>query len=343
MKPVIIIGAGLAGYTVARELRRLDKDKALLIITADDGGFYSKPMLSNAFALGKELAQLRSQSAAQMASQLGANILTGTPVAGIDFAGKTVRTGAGKFEYAQLVLAVGAQPIRLALNGNAAHEVMSVNHIDDYARLRERMRHFGERVRVTILGAGLIGCEFADDFAGAGHMVTLVDSNAAPLAALASPAESQGLAAALRARGVKLRLGTTAARIDRNGESQSVLLSDGQVHDADLVLSAVGLRPDLRLAQAAGLASGRGITVDAYGRAGTADVYAVGDCAEYRSGAAQVCLPYVMPLMTAARAIARTLSGSPTAIDMKPAPVVVKTPSYPLRLQPTTPVAAVSA
>ncbi|HVL77117.1 MAG TPA: FAD-dependent oxidoreductase [Noviherbaspirillum sp.] len=334
MKPTIIIGSGLAGYTVAREVRKLDKNKPLLIVTADDGGFYSKPMLSNAYAHGKEAAQLVSQTAAQMASQLGASILTGTRVSGLDMAAATVATEAGSFEYEQLVLALGAQPIRLALNGDAAHEVVSVNTLTDYAALRARIAGAGARARVLILGAGLIGCEFADDLAGAGHIVTLVDPNPMPLASLAPPALSQGLAAALRQRGVDLQLGTTATRVERGADGYQVLLNDGQLYHADVVLSAVGLRPELSLAQAAGLNTRRGIVVDAYGRTSAQDVYALGDCAEYADGAGSVCLPYIAPLMTAARAIARTVAGTPTAIDMKAAPVIVKTPSYPLALLP---------
>ncbi len=331
MKPTIIIGAGMAGYTVARELRKLDKDHPILVITSDDGGFYSKPMLSNAFAQKKQAAQLRSQDASQMAAQLGASILGGTAVDGIDTERRLVQTRAGAFEYGKLVLAVGAQPVRLTLEGDAAHEVLSVNHLSDYARLRERI---GERSRVVILGAGLIGCEFADDLCGAGHAVTLVDPNPRPLSALAAPALSEGLAAALVARGVTLKMEATATRIDRESAALRVLLSDGQALEADVVLSAVGLRADLRLAQAAGLATGRGITVDRYGRTSAPDVYALGDCAEYRDGEVAVCLPYIAPLMSAARAIARNLAGSETAIDLKPAPVIVKTPCYPLALLP---------
>lgn len=71
MNPIVVIGTGLAGYTVAREFRKLDKTASLLLVTADDGGFYSKPMLSNAFAQGKEAAQLVTQTAAQMAANSG--------------------------------------------------------------------------------------------------------------------------------------------------------------------------------------------------------------------------------------------------------------------------------
>jgi len=338
MKPIIIVGSGLAGYTLARELRKLDKTVSLLIITADDGGFYSKPMLSNAFAQGKDAAQLVTQNTTQMAAQLGATIMTGTRVTAIDTVNRTVETGAGTFEYAKLVLAVGAQPIRLPLQGNAAERVMSVNHVNDYALFRQRLAQIssGAAARVTILGAGLIGCEFADDLAGAGHQVTLVDPNPLPLAALAPSVLSQGLHAALAARGVTLRLGTTATRIDQGVDTLQLTLANGGTMETDVVLSAVGLRPDLRLAQAAELATGRGIAIDVYGQTSAPDVYALGDCAEYtdHEDGSKRTLPYIAPLMTAARAIACTLAGQATPIELKAAPVIVKTPSYPLALMP---------
>ncbi len=332
MRPVTIIGAGLAGYSVAREFRRLDKSAPLTIITADDGGFYSKPMLSNAFAQNKAAAQLVTQTAEQMAVQLNARIMIGTRVDGIDSANKAIDSSAGKFEYDKLVIAVGAQPIRLTIDGDAADQVLSVNHVTDYAQFRSRI---SSSARVAILGAGLIGCEFADDLAGAGHAVTLIDPNPLPLAALAAPALSRGLQQALEARGINLRLGTTAARIDHAAEKLRITLADGKTIEADIVLSAVGLRPELGLAKSAQLATGRGILVNAFGQASAPDIYALGDCAEYStaSGSTQI-LPYIAPMMAAARAIARTLTGQPTPIEFKPAPVIVKTPCYPLALVP---------
>ncbi|SFC50023.1 FAD-dependent oxidoreductase [Collimonas sp. OK412] len=337
MKPIIIIGAGMAAYSLAREVRKLDKTAALLIITADDGGFYSKPMLSNAFAQKKLAAQLISQSAVQMAEQIGANIMTKTRVNGIDTAAKVVDTSMGAFEYAHLVIAVGAQPIRLNIAGDAADRVLSVNHIEDYATFRAKLLPDQQATaRVAILGAGLIGCEFADDLAAHGHTVTLIDPNSLPLAALAAPALSEGLHAALTARGIALQLGTTAASIDHADGAIKLTLSNGEVVIADVVLSAVGLRPDLALAQAAKLATGRGIMIDSHGRTSAADVYALGDCAEYRvdSEGRTSPLPYIAPILTAARAIAKTLTGEDTAIDLKHSPVIVKTPSYPLALVP---------
>lgn len=340
MKPIIIIGAGLSGYTVAREFRKLDKATPLIMITEDSGGYYSKPMLSNAFAQNKGAQQLITQSAEQMAAQLDATLVTNTRVNGIDTAAKTVDTSSGTYEFEKLVLAVGAQAIQLGLKGDAADQVLSVNHIDDYAAFRERISApNAASVRVAILGAGLIGCEFADDLASAGHAVTLIDPSTRPLAALAAPTLSAGLQAALIARGVQFHLGTVAETVTHSGTDLRVTLADGNTVETDIVLSAVGLRPDLRLAQAAQLKTARGIIIDTVGQTSAADIYALGDCAEYTSivdGSTRI-LPYITPIMTAGRAIARTLTGERTEIDLKPSPVLIKTPSFPLALIPPAP------
>ena len=330
-RPIVIVGAGMAAYALARELRKRDAATPLLLVTGDAGGAYAKPMLSNALAQGKLAAQLVSHSAAQMAAALNAEVRTGTRVLAIDSAARVLATSAGPVAYASLVLALGAEPIRLALAGDAAEQVLSVNHIDDYALLRERLAAAGAGARVVILGAGLIGCEFADDLAGAGHRVTLVDPNPLPLAALAAPSLSQGLAKAWEGSAIALRLGTTATGITRAGDALCVHLADGSSIEAELVLSAVGLRPATALARAAGLATRRGIVVDGYGLTSAAAIYALGDCAEYGEDGV---LPYVAPLMTAARAIAATLLGQPTPIALKAEAVIVKTPSYKLALAP---------
>jgi rubredoxin-NAD+ reductase len=344
MKPLIIIGTGLAGYTVAREFRKLDKTTPLIMMTADSGGYYSKPMLSNAFAQNKQAEQLITQNAAQMAEQLDINLMAATHVDSIDSAKKTVTTDNGTFEYDKLVLAVGAQPIRLELQGDAADQVLSVNNIDDYASFRHQIDALKDAapasapastsVHIVILGAGLIGCEFADDLSGAGHKISVVDPSTRPLAALAAPPLSAGLHAALSARGVTFHLNTVAQSVTQAGKKLKVALASGVTLEADIVLSAVGLRPDLRLAASAGLQTARGVIIDTAGQTSDPNIYALGDCAEYtlRSDGSTRTLPYIAPILPAGRAIAKTLSGERTEIDLKDSPVLIKTPSYPLAL-----------
>jgi rubredoxin-NAD+ reductase len=333
----VIIGAGMAAYSLAREFRKLDKTTPLLLVTSDAGGSYAKPMLSNALALGKQAGQLLAAGAAENAATLGAEILPHTRVTGIDRDARTIATDKGNLVYSKLVLALGADPVRLPLGGDGAGEVLSVNHLDDYALLRQRLEQAGPNAHVAIIGAGLIGCEFADDLLAAGYTATLIDPNPRPLAALAAPALSEALVRAWAGRPVSLKMGAVVASVDYEGERLSVTLSDGTSIAADVVLSAVGLRPSVALAQQARLVTGRGIVVNEYGQTSAPDIYALGDCAEYTVGGSSCVMPYVAPMLTAARAIAATLAGTPTPIAFKPDAVIVKTPSCKLALLPPGP------
>lgn len=335
--PIVIVGAGMAAYSLARELRKLDQAVPLAIVTGDAGHAYAKPMLSNAFALGKDAAQLVSQDAAQAAAALDAQVWTETAVISIDTAARVIDTARGPLPYRKLVLATGAQPVRLSLAGDAAGEVLSVNNLDDYAELRARLQALAGPARVAILGAGLIGCEFADDLLAAGHHVTLVDPGPRPLAALAAPSLSQGLMDAWAERPVRFHPGTVAQSLTRGEYGLALALANGYVIGADIVLSAVGLRPNTTLARDAGLHTERGVVVDAFGRTSAPDVFALGDCAQYQTDDGSAVLPYVSPMLAAARAIAATLAGRHTPIAIKGDPVVVKTPSYRMALLPPPP------
>ena len=184
--PLIIVGAGLAGWTVAREFRKLDATTPVLMITADSGDFYAKPSLSNAFAQRRAPTQLVSTEAVKMASAQNVTLLPHTRVTAIEAQAHSVRTDAGVHRYSQLVLATGAQPIRVPLAGDGADQVLSVNSLSDFTALHTRLvsENQAEPKRVMIMGAGLIGCEFANDLAGAGLAVSVADPADRPMAAL---------------------------------------------------------------------------------------------------------------------------------------------------------------
>lgn len=326
MQPIVIVGSGLAGWTAVRELRKLDKTVPLTLVTADSGDFYSKPMLSNALAQGKAPAQLVGTAAEAMACQQGITLLQRTRALGIERPRKALLTDRGEVPYSRLVLALGADPIRLTLSGDAAEAVLSVNDLEDYARFRQAL---DSARRVAILGAGLIGCEFANDLAAAGHAVTVLDPAAWPLASLLPEAAGRALIAPLEKLGVDWRLGNAVAKVDHAANGYRLTLGSGEALDADLVLSAVGLRPRIALAQAAGLTVNRGIVTDALLRTNDADIFALGDCAEIEGQTR----PYVLPIMHASRALAQTLAGTPTAVAFPPMPVVIKTPACPVAVQ----------
>lgn len=327
MHPIVIVGAGLAGYALARELRRRAPHVQITILAADAADFYSKPMLSNALAQAKAPADLIATPRADMARMLDATIVAHTRVERIEAQSHTLLTSSGLYHYHSLVLALGADPVRLHFWGDAGDAVLSVNDLDSYAQFRARLT---PRARVALLGAGLIGCEFANDLVATGHAVTVLDPAPRPLAALLPHAASAALESALAEAGVEWRLAHAVRAADVRPDGYRLTTDDGRTVDADLVMSAVGLRPCTALAGAAGLATGRGIAVDTYLRSSQPDVYALGDCAEI-DGHVQ---PYVMPIMHAARALAATLAGEPTPVVFPPMPVLVKTPACPVAVCP---------
>jgi rubredoxin-NAD+ reductase len=343
-QPLIIVGAGLAGWTTAREFRKLDTTTPVLLVTADSGDFYAKPSLSNAFAQGRLPAQLVSTPAAKMAETLNVSLLAHTRVEAIDAAAQTlnVRSAGGlqTLAYRDLVLATGAQPIRVPVQGDAAGEVVSINSLDDFAAFHARLQAIAQapdaqQRQVLIMGAGLIGCEFANDLAQAGVRVRVVDPGPRALAALLPPEASAALQAALEALGVHFDFGCTVRAVDHAADRLQVTLATGELVPADAVLSAVGLRADTVLAQAAGLQVDRAIVVNTYLQTSAAHIYSLGDSAQYASAPSLLSahgstLPYVMPIMSAARALAATLAGTPTALAFGLMPVSVKTPALPL-------------
>ena len=324
---IVIIGSGLAGYTVIREIRKLDKSVPITLITREPGYFYSKPMLSTALAGKKDAAQLITTPADGMATQLEITILSETDVSAINTQAQTIQTSKGEVPYGKLVMALGSDQIRLPLEGNAAKEVLTVNDLEDYARFRNAI--VGKK-NIAILGAGLIGCEFANDLVLGGYAVDVIDLAAQPLGRLLPEQAAKELQAKLSDAGVRWHFSTTVQSVDHNGAVLQITLANGDSITSDAVLSAVGLKPRLDLAKAAGMSTGLGIQVNRELKTSASNVYALGDCAEVDG----LVLPYVMPIMQAARALAPTLIGQRTELIYPAMPVMVKTPALPTIVSP---------
>jgi rubredoxin-NAD+ reductase len=327
---LVIVGSGLAAWTVVKEFRKLDDQTPITLVTQDNGDFYSKPMLSNALSSGKTAAQLVSTTSAAMAGQHGVKLMANTEVTAIDPVARTISTSQGKAAYSRLVLALGADAVRLPLQGDAADRVLSVNDLQDYAAFRERLQ--GAR-RVTVIGAGLIGCEFANDLIAAGYEVDVVDPGTQPLGRLLPPEAGDLLQRALSDAGVRFHWGTSVQAVHAHPEGLQLALANGLHLDTDVVLSAVGLRPRTALAKAAGLQTARGIVVNRQLQTSEQDIYALGDVAEVEGHS----LPYVMPLMHAARTLAAHLAGQAASLRYPAMPVVVKTPALPVVVSPPAP------
>ncbi|MBM1199921.1 MULTISPECIES: NAD(P)/FAD-dependent oxidoreductase [Pseudomonas] len=325
--PVVIVGTGLAGYNLAREFRKLDSETPLLLITADDGRSYSKPMLSTGFGKNKEADGLSMATPEAMATQLKAQVRTHTRISGIDPGHKQLWIGEEAVPYRDLILAWGAQTVRVPVEGDAQDAIYPINDLEDYARFRAAAA--GKR-RVLILGAGLIGCEFANDLIAGGYEVDLVAPCEQVMPTLLHPAAAAAVQAGLEGLGARFHLGPVLTRLQRTDSGLEAHLSDGSVVPCDVVVSAIGLRPRIDMAAAAGIKVNRGVEVDRQLKTSHTNIYALGDCAEVDG----LNLLYVMPLMSCARALAQTLAGNPTAVSYGAMPITVKTPVCPLVVSP---------
>ncbi|MDF2393445.1 NADH:flavorubredoxin reductase NorW [Aeromonas sp. 2MA4] len=323
-REILVIGSGFAAQQLVKSLRKLDAEQPIRLITADSGDEYNKPDLSHVVSRGCTAAAMTRLSGSDFAEQQRIALVPHCPVLGIDPARRIVMTGQGEFAYGQLVLATGASAARPYLPGS--EHLVTLNSLQEYAAAEGPIQ---QASRIMVLGAGLIGCELAMDMASDGREVTLVDLADSPLSALLPAVLSQPLQQALRSQGVSLQFGTGLARMDTQpGDGWRVTLSNGRVSEQDLVIAAIGLKPNLVLAQAAGLVVERGILVDDSLQTSAPHIFALGDCAQWRGQ----LLPFLQPIVLGANALARTLLGMPTPLTLPSMLVKVKTPRYPLQL-----------
>ncbi|MEP5765828.1 MAG: FAD-dependent oxidoreductase [Halieaceae bacterium] len=332
--PVVIIGTGLAGYGLAKEFRKHDEETPLILITSDDGRSYSKPMLSTGYTKDTTADALAMADAGSMGTNLKASVWTRTKVASIDTAKQLVHVADTEtsLHYSKLVLAVGAEVIRPPIEGDAQEYVYSINDLLDYDDFRQAVSKNAVK-KICIIGGGLIGSEFTNDLVNGGFEVEVVDPLGYCLPTLLPEAAGKAVQRALEAKGAKFHFGPLVTAVNKTDSGVAVSLNTGASIDADMVLSAVGVRPRTELAKVAGVETNRGIVTNRLLETNVANVYAFGDCAEV----AGHVLVYVAPLMAAARALGKTLAGEATEVAYPAMPVTIKTPACPVVVSPVAP------
>jgi rubredoxin-NAD+ reductase len=329
--PVVILGTGLAGYGLAKEFRKHDEDTPLILITSDDGRSYSKPMLSTGYTKDHSANDLAQLDAGGMARMLKASVWTMTKVNEIDTAQQLIKVGDAQtvIHYGKLVLAVGAEVIRPPIEGDGLDLVYSVNDLLDYDDFRTAVKK-NDVKKVCLIGAGLIGCEYTNDLLNGGFQVEAVDPLAYCLPTLLPETAGKAVQAALEEKGAKFHFGPLVTAVNKADSGVVVSLNNGETISADIVVSAVGVRPRTGLAEASGIATNRGIVANRLLETSAPNVYAMGDCAEVDGHV----LVYVAPLMAAARALGKTLAGEPTEVVYPAMPVTIKTPACPVVVAP---------
>nr|WP_142267775.1 FAD-dependent oxidoreductase [Streptomyces sp. SLBN-115] len=271
---MVVVGAGMAGVQTAVALREQGFDGTVTLIGAEPHQPYDRPPLSKAVLLGNA-----EGSAFDVDFEgLGIELVLGREVSGLRPADHELDTEAGPVPYDVLVLATGAEPIRLP-GAEGVPGVHLLRTLDDAERLRPVLARQHD---IVVVGAGWIGAEFATAAREAGCAVTVVEAAGRPLAG-ALPAEVAAPMAAWYAdSGIELR---THARVERV-EPGAVVLDDGSRLPAGAVVVGIGARPATAWLAGSGVALGadREVVADVHLRTSVPDVYAVGDCASFPSG-----------------------------------------------------------
>ena len=327
-KGIVIIGAGLAGWHVIDAIRAKDKDVSITLITTDNGDRYHKPMLTMAISQNKQASDLVRATGADAAEAAQVTLLANTQVTDIDAAAQTVQlisalrsdpvyTNYATISYDKLVLAMGAHPI--FPKSLPQDLVWHVNHIERFGQLQEKLAIGSQHV--AIVGAGMVGTEIAEDLLKAGHEVTLIDLNDAPLSQMLPPKATARIAKAVQSQGINFLGGYQVSDVIRNDDgklqvSYEPFTPNGEDTDAqsfemlivDHVIASTGLTVDGKLPTAAGVEFNHrtGIVVDAPTlRTNTNNIYAIGDCMSING----VACRYVAPLRAQAATIADDVLG----------------------------------
>ncbi len=272
---VVIVGGGGAGLAAADMLRREGYDGILTMISADDSPPYDRPNLSKDFLAGTAPDDWIPLRSSEYYSDRRIDLVLGSRVSSLDIKRRQVQLESGKtYGFGALLIATGAEPVRLQIEGATDAQI---HYLRTFADSRAIVAKAASAKRVVVVGASFIGLEVAASLRARGIDVDVVAPENLPLERVMGPDIGRFLRGLHESHGVVFHLGTTVSRI--NG--RSVTLSSGGILDADFVVLGVGVRPSLALAERAGLAIDRGITVNEYLETSVPGIFAAGDVARW--------------------------------------------------------------
>jgi NADPH-dependent 2,4-dienoyl-CoA reductase/sulfur reductase-like enzyme/nitrite reductase/ring-hydroxylating ferredoxin subunit len=272
---VVIVGAGAAGHACAEMLRREGYVGRLTLIGDEPPGPVDRPNLSKDYLAGNAPEEWIPLRPPEFFVENGIELVLGTRVTAVDTAQRAVMLADGRTRpYDALVLATGADPIRLPIPGGDLPHVHTLRTLADSRAIIAKSPHV---VRAVVIGASFIGLEAAASLRARNIDVHVVAPEARPLERVLGPELGDFIRSLHEDKGVAFHLGHTPKSID----DKKVVLDDGSEITADLVVMGVGVRPVVGLAEAAGLKVDRGIVVDEYLVTSAPGVWAVGDVARY--------------------------------------------------------------
>lgn len=265
----LIVGGGMTADAAVRGIRQLDPDGAIGLIGAEPDMPYSRPPLSKGMWKGRPLEKIWRGT-----DQLNVDFHLGRTAVALDPTTQRVRDDQGaEYAYDRLLLATGGTPVHLPFGDES---IIYYRTLRDYSRLRS-LTEQGQRF--LVIGAGFIGSEIAAALAMQGKQVTMVFPENLVGERIFPPDLAQFISEAYSQKGVALVPGDRAASVEKSPEGLTVQTESGRVFTVDGVVAGLGIRPNIELAQAAGLSVGNGIVVDEHLRTSAPHVYAAGDVA----------------------------------------------------------------
>ena len=321
----VIVGAGRAGWQMAQTLRAGDSAMPITLVTACNGDVYDKPLLSVAMARGIAVDKLPRETGIEAAQRLNVKLLAHTQAVRVTPASRQLRTSRGTLRYEHLVLAHGAEARSLPQFPTAL--CWRINHLRVYAQFRAALGQTQQRV--AVVGAGLVGCELANDLALAGHSVILLDVADRPLAATLNPEQSLQLMDAWKLLPLTFVGGVQVKHVALSTMpiEKQMATECGQIFTVDHIVVAAGLQTPNALAVSAGLAWNNGIDVHAETLAtSVAGIHALGDCIAINGQVSR----YIEPIGRQAKTVAASILGQGhTPYKPTRVPLRIKTSSLP--------------
>jgi 3-phenylpropionate/trans-cinnamate dioxygenase ferredoxin reductase component len=277
---VVIAGAGQAGFQVAASLRAEGYEGPITLIGDEPSLPYQRPPLSKGFMAGKQEIESTALRPLAFYESHRIELVTGARVTRIDRVGRSVRLESGRdLRYNALVLAVGARNRTLPVKGAELDGVCYLRSDSEAVEIRQRLEQARD---VVVIGGGFIGLELAAATRTLGKSVRVLEVQSRLMPRVVSPILSDFYRDVHTDQGVGISLGAALSEVvgDR-GKISEVVLSDGSVYPADLVLVGIGVVPNVELANEAGLGVSNGIVVDECLQTEDESIYAIGDCADH--------------------------------------------------------------
>jgi nitrite reductase (NADH) large subunit len=303
-EPLVIVGNGMAAARLVDELAKVALGRYAIAVIGDEPRLaYNRVLLSSVLA-GETTSQDIELRPAAWWRDRGVTLKYGCRATEIDMGRRELKiAGEESIQFSKLVLTTGSSALRLNVSGA---DLAGVHTFRDSRDVDLLLALAGHKKRVVVVGGGLLGLEAAYGLAKAGAPVTLVHlmdrlmerQLDAPAAAL--------LKSLVELKGIEILLNANTARIHGGTRVEGVELVDGRRIDADAVIVAAGIRPNVGLAKEAGISVNRGVVVDDHLQTGAPDVFAIGECAEHRG----ICYGLVEPAYEQARVLARHLAGT---------------------------------